>query len=55
MANAHKGAIHAPKQRLDVEHDYADRFLSHPQREGSGNLLSRNRALTKLRSCCADL
>ena len=24
-----EGAIHAPKESLDVEHDYADRFLSH--------------------------
>ena len=24
-----RGAIHAPKESLDVEHDYADRFLSH--------------------------
>lgn len=24
-----EGEIHAPKESLDVEHDYADRFLSH--------------------------
>src|SRR5262252_5556071 len=29
LPNAHEGAIHAPKESLDVEHDYADRFLSH--------------------------
>jgi NADPH:quinone reductase-like Zn-dependent oxidoreductase len=29
LPNAHQGAIHAPKESLDVEHDYADRFLSH--------------------------
>jgi hypothetical protein len=30
LSNAHdKGAIHAPNESLDVEHDYADRFLSH--------------------------
>ena len=29
LPNAHDGAIHAPKESLDVEHDYADRFLSH--------------------------
>ena len=29
MPNAHEGEIHAPKESLDVEHDYADRFLSH--------------------------
>src|SRR5262249_1511041 len=29
LPNAHEGAIHAPKGSLDVEHDYADRFLSH--------------------------
>ena len=34
MPNAHEGAIHAPKERLDVEHDYADRFLSHLNVEG---------------------
>jgi hypothetical protein len=27
--NADEGAIHAPKESSDVEHDYADRFLSH--------------------------
>jgi hypothetical protein len=26
LPNAHEGAIHAPKESLDVEHDYADRF-----------------------------
>jgi hypothetical protein len=29
LPNAHEGEIHAPKESLDVEHDYADRFLSH--------------------------
>src|SRR5881394_3006602 len=29
LPNAHEGAIHAPKESLDVEYDYADRFLSH--------------------------
>src|SRR5215471_8868972 len=29
LPNAHEGAIHAPKESLYVEHDYADRFLSH--------------------------
>src|SRR3954464_12140009 len=29
LPNAHDGAIHAPKESLDVEHDYADRSLSH--------------------------
>jgi hypothetical protein len=29
LPNAHEGTIHAPKESLDVEHDYADRFLSH--------------------------
>src|SRR5215468_5565939 len=29
LPNVHEGAIHAPKESLDVEHDYADRFLSH--------------------------
>jgi len=29
LPNAHEGAIHAPKESLDVEHDYADHFLSH--------------------------
>jgi hypothetical protein len=28
LPNAHEGEIHAPKESLDVEHDYADRFLS---------------------------
>src|SRR5438046_2147893 len=29
LPNAHEGAIHAPNESLDVECDYADRFLSH--------------------------
>ena len=29
LPNAHEGEIHAPKESLDIEHDYADRFLSH--------------------------
>ena len=29
LPNAHEGEIHAPKESLDVEHDYAVRFLSH--------------------------
>ncbi len=29
LPKAHEDAIHAPKESLDVEHDYADRFLSH--------------------------
>jgi hypothetical protein len=29
IVNAHEDAIHAPKESLYVEHDYADRFLSH--------------------------
>jgi NADPH:quinone reductase-like Zn-dependent oxidoreductase len=29
LPNADEGAIHAPKESSDVEHDYADRFLSH--------------------------
>jgi pimeloyl-ACP methyl ester carboxylesterase len=29
-----EGAIHAPKESLDVEHDYAHRFLSHANVEG---------------------
>ena len=29
LPNANEGEIHAPKESLDVEHDYADRFLSH--------------------------
>src|SRR5499433_480100 len=28
LPNVYEGAIHAPKESLDVEHDYADRFLS---------------------------
>ena len=27
LPKAHEGAIHAPKESLDVEHDYASRFL----------------------------
>src|SRR5215831_7271891 len=44
LPNAHEGAIHAPKESLDVEHDYADRFLSHACLGGAGNLLSRSRS-----------
>ena len=29
FANGDEGAIHAPKKSSDVEHEYADRFLSH--------------------------
>jgi len=29
LPNVTKVKIHAPKESLDVEHDYADRFLSH--------------------------
>jgi hypothetical protein len=29
LRDAVKGAIHAPKKELDIEHDYADRLPSH--------------------------
>jgi hypothetical protein len=29
LPNTDKGAIHAPKENVDVEHDHANRFLSH--------------------------
>src|SRR5262249_54092062 len=44
LPNAHEGAIHVPKESSDVEHDYADRVLSHAQRDRAGNLLSRSRS-----------
>jgi hypothetical protein len=48
LPNAHEGAIHAPKESLDVEHDYADQsgqvFYKSPE---DVHTVSRNASKTK--------